>query len=312
MSFALRQPPAQTGLDDGLRAALKAWVATWPIWVGASLLLGALGATTTWLFLVVVESDPVLIGFRDIVVGQRIQPGDVPRVSGEELLAAVGRLIPALAVIGIISSILTFSVQAVFYALGVGMLPGRRPTRDGFWRRTATAFVATYAVALATFGLFAIFLWVSFLLGPRFLPITIVCFILGFVAFVWLTLRLWYVIYAAFDGRGITDSIRESWRISRGGVWRSFGWLLLLGVIGVAIGWLIRTAVDAIGQPVIGSFVSITLTSAWSVVGIFLLAILYESQRQRHDAGATPQTAAAEQDPHLLDSRPDDPSSEPM
>jgi hypothetical protein len=99
-------------------------------------------------------------------------------------------------------------------------------------------------------------------------------------AAIYVVIRIFFWTLAIFDGAGITDSFRISWRLSEGAVLRMLGWgigfVLLEFVIGIGVRLV---TLPLAGVPAIAAFVSQLASGALSVFALFGTAILYESQR---------------------------------
>jgi hypothetical protein len=102
----------------------------------------------------------------------------------------------------------------------------------------------------------------------------------------YLTCRLILTDMAIFDGFGPIEGIRESWRLSNGAVLRLLGW----GVMAALITWAFGLIAGMVSLPFsfgalapVGQGFSSGMTAVASCLTIYMMAIIYESQRARLD-----------------------------
>jgi hypothetical protein len=126
-----------------------------------------------------------------------------------------------------------------------------------------TVVIVTIVVILVTLGVGALALFIAIPVG--------VYLAIRYTAFSTL---------AIFDGFGVIDGFRESWRLSQSAVLRIIGWGLMSVLI--SIGFSIVTLPLAIFGAV-GSGLSGGVQGVYSAFAVFFMAALYESQRARHD-----------------------------
>ena len=104
---------------------------------------------------------------------------------------------------------------------------------------------------------------------------------------VYIGIRVVFSTLAVFDGFGPIDAISESWRLSKGSVLRMFGWgvlaaLMLFGftILGGIVASVFGTSSGLAG---IGQGASALVSGAGSVLMVYMMAVLYESERSRKD-----------------------------
>jgi hypothetical protein len=118
---------------------------------------------------------------------------------------------------------------------------------------------------------------------------------------VYIYVRIVFYPLAIFDGCGPIESLKKSWRISEGSVWRLFGWGIVATVVNAVVIIAAATALNPgadKGMEPIRMAVSVGITGTGACFAACLLAMLYESQLARHHpsrllANAGPATAAA-------------------
>ena len=101
------------------------------------------------------------------------------------------------------------------------------------------------------------------------------------VPYFWIAIRIVFWPLAVFDGAGIVEAFRTSWMLSRGAVERMVGWALAT----IAVLMLVRIALGIVLIPlgdesVIRSGIEAAVSEAFAVFNLFVLAVLYESQRR--------------------------------
>jgi hypothetical protein len=118
--------------------------------------------------------------------------------------------------------------------------------------------------------------------------------VFGFVAYVRVILSTPVLV---LERLGPVDSLRRSWDLTRGGAWRAFGVLLLLGfmvfIAGFLVGLLINAAAAAGGGitspgghviELVGSLVAAVLFSPVVVVGLVLLYFDFRLRKEGTEA----------------------------
>ena len=103
---------------------------------------------------------------------------------------------------------------------------------------------------------------------------------------IYLLIRLIFTSLAIFDGFGPIAGIRESWRLSQGSVSRMLGWGALAFLVTIGIGILagvIAAGFDGSGLLAVAEAASAAVTLTGSCLIVFMMAVLYESERARKD-----------------------------
>jgi hypothetical protein len=122
-------------------------------------------------------------------------------------------------------------------------------------------------------------------------PLALLALLAGIVGLVYLAVRLAFFTLAIFDGYGALDGIAESWSLSERSVARVFGWGLMAALIGLGFsiaGGIVSGSLSSMHQDVAAEVASAGITCVSSVFLVFLLTVLYESQRSRRDFAIQP------------------------
>jgi hypothetical protein len=214
------------------------------------------------------------------------------QAAAEEMLRRLGESVPAIVGLGVLFVIGNIALYWVAMALAVGGLPGRRMTADtaiaAGLRTIVLGILLVAALLLVTVVGIVVLVGVGAVgfarAGALTAALLLVLVPVSMVVYAYLAARLTFATYAVFDGVGIIDSLRLSWAISRGGILRIVGWLLaLVGLsIALSIGGNIAAAPFATTVPIVGTLISVALTTILQFVQPVVLAVLYESQRMRH------------------------------
>ena len=265
-----RANPAFVTLSEAAELAISHLRANLALWVVPTLIYSLVAGALTYVFTTRLV-DRITPYARDPSATAAMSDAvleNLPGIVGFVLLLAIGGL----------------AVYCFAMVLAVGGLPGRRMTVD----RAMTAGLRTIVVGLlyvvASVGSAVAMIAFAVAVGSA---ASLLLFFVGIPVLVgvlvYLALRLAFALYAIFDGAGVIESVRMSWAMSRGGVLRTFGWLLALGAIsfGISIAAGIAGAPFA-ALPAAGAVISALLTTAYQFFQATTLAILYESQRMRH------------------------------
>jgi hypothetical protein len=191
-------------------------------------------------------------------------------------------LVPPLIGLGLVFVVLGLVASWVFTATAISGLRGRPMTVSHVVGRGLRVFVAGVLLGLA--GIVALFL---------LLIITVATMGIGFLlwfaaipAAAYISLRLQFTSLAIFDGFGIVDGMKESWRLSQRSVLRIFGWGLMAGLVTLAFSLaasIVSIPFSVSGAQPLSQAVSGGVSAAASCFLIFMMAVLYESQRARMD-----------------------------
>ena len=273
--FTFSHHPTAIGVSDGIQDAFGYLQKSWRNWLPV---VGVIAACALVTHALVGSLDTTTLYHQDLVTGRLIWNDD----AWSRLTAALG----ARLVDGILSAIGGW----VFYATAIAGLRNRRVTVTGVIAgglvTVLSGFVIAAVVILAVAALAAVA--ITAVVAARGVGVLVIV-LLGFGAIpaaIYFGVRLIFTSMAIFDGFGPIGGIRESWRLSQGSVQRLLGW----GALALAMTLGIGIMASIIAAPFLGSRISaiaeavsagITLTGSGLVV--FMMAVLYESERARKD-----------------------------
>ena len=264
--FRFSTHPASITITGGIGDAYNFLRASWQKWLPAVLILAAL---QTVAYLVLAPDISTIYRF-DSYTGRTVWSPD-----------AAAKLVPYLSA-GIIAGILQMVVGWIFVATAIGGLRNRPMTPSQILIRGLTALWTGFLLALAMTPVLVVAV-VMLLAAP---PLGILLLLVGVVVGIYVFIRLIFYSLAIFDGLGPIEGLRESWRLSRNSVLRLFGWGLMAGLLSL----LVSVAVGLVSAPfsqshaqAVGQAIGYLFASILSCYMVFLMAVLYESQRARFD-----------------------------
>lgn len=272
--FKFGNHPAAIGISDGIGDAFSYLQTSWRRWLPV---VGAIAACT---FVMYELAGPVNVGslyYIDPDTGRLVIRQD-----------ATDRLV-GLFVIGAVTGVMTSIGSWFFYATAVAGLRNRPLTFSGVIVRGLVT-VASGLVVLAGFAVAIVGVVLVTVIVP---PIGILLILAAIPASIYVAIRLAFLAMAIFDGFGPIAALRESWRLSERSVLRLLGWGLMAFLISMGVGIianiLVAPANDLGPQPLAQAF-SEAITTTGSCLTVFIMAVLYESQRARLDPTLYPYT----------------------
>ena len=120
-------------------------------------------------------------------------------------------------------------------------------------------------------------------------PIGVLLILAAIPALIYLYVRVVFYRLAIFDGFGPIEGIREAWRLSDGSAMRLFGWGLMAVLIEILfsiVGGLAAAPFNAANAQPIGQAMSAAVTTVFACFSVFMMAVLYESERARKNPAA--------------------------
>ena len=267
--FSFPMHPIAIGVSDGVQAAFSYLQISWRRWLPAVLVVAVL---TGIIYAIVGSTDTATLYQVDRETGRIIW-----YAGSDKKLWGIAGSIGAIGLVGLVAT-------WVFTAAAIAGLRGRPMTLDFVVGRGLTSLAASILLGLAGIvGFLA--LGLLLVVAP---PLGILALLAAIPVSIYLVIRVVFYTLAIFDGYGAVRGISESWRLSQGAVVRMFGWGLL--AILISLGFSIVASI--VGALFTGSTVSVgrglaaVATTTGSCFTVFMMAVLYESERARHDPAA--------------------------
>ncbi len=267
--FSFPVHPIAIGVSDGVQAAFNYLQLSWRRWLPAVIVV----AVATGIAYAALGS-PDTTGLYSI----DRSTGQLTWDAGSDVrLWQVGGDLSVTGIIGLIASWL-------FTAAAIAGLRGRPMTLDFVLVRGLMSLVASilllFALIVAVISLVIV--------GVAAPPLGILGLFAAIPVFIYFVIRVIFYTLAIFDGYGPIEGISESWRLSRGAMVRLFGWGLLAILISLGFS-IVSSIVGALftGSTVaVGRGIEAVVTTTGSCFTVFMMAVLYESERARHDPAA--------------------------
>lgn len=197
----------------------------------------------------------------------------MPGLLGGSVQGFVGILTAAASLL--ITGMLVLSVTNAVVGVNLDLKATWEELKPHFWRLVGTALLVWVILGVATFvaifvpiiiGTAMLFGFSNNAVGPLILALVLVGLI-GIAAVVWLSVRLYFAtIVTVVEGASPTAALGRSWTLTKGAFWRTFGRLLLMGIIvSIVVG-------------LVGGALSIAISFAGNVmpwaITVFLLALV--------------------------------------
>jgi hypothetical protein len=281
--FQFTAHPAVIGVTDGVQVAFAYLQTSWRRWLPAI----AVMAVCVLVAYAVILASIGTVDIKSLYYVDQYTNKLVWYPGGQERLWSLVRQYLA---VGLVTGVLGTIAGWVFAAIAICGLRNQPLTIPGVVGRGLLSLVAGIVIAvvavLTVIGIVVVTAIVVVIVPPLG-AILIIAEVLAFVPVAWyIAIRLVFVNLAVFDGFGPIEAIRESWRISQRSVLRLLGWGLmafLLGLGFVIVGGLASSPFSATGLAAVGQAASAAVTTTGSCLVVFLMAVLYESQRARSD-----------------------------
>jgi hypothetical protein len=265
--FRLSTHPAAITVTQGIGDGFNYLGASWRRWLPVVVVVAA---CTFVLYAIFGSTDTTNLVYTDPYTNEVTWSPD----TSSRISAAVA--------VGLSTGLVTLIGSWVFYATAIAGLRSKPLTVSDIVVRGLLTVAA--GIVMAVVAIAAVVVWaVVTVIVPA---VGILLFFVAMPFAIYLAIRLVFVSMAIFDGFGPIEGIKESWRLSRGSATRLFGWGLMAGLItiGFAIAGGIVSAPFTVSkaQPV-GQAFSTAVTTIGSCFSIFMMAVLYESERARKD-----------------------------
>ncbi len=272
--FAFKVHPAAISVTDGIQHAFEYLGESWRSWL--PIVLG-LAAANLILSLILIS----IVGDGLYYVDRFTNEIELAPDAADKLL----RMVPV--------AILYFGATVVAgWALTGIAIAGLRG-----WKLTASVVVRRGLVVLAS-GLLVLAVVTGAILVMVVVTVVVppvgILALLGLIPVaIYMSYRISFATYAIFDGFGPLGGLQESWRLSERAVLRIFGWGLMAGLISGGISMAASSGAgfmsgsDAFSAAV-AQGVSGGVGGFGTAFSTFFIAVLYESQRARHDPSLYP------------------------
>ena len=272
--FRFSMNPAALGITEGIQDAFAYLQQTWRMWLPVVI---AIAVCSFGVYAIVGSTDTSTI--------YHVDPDSNQVVWNQDALVKVGgRFVAATAATGLVGLIGSW----VFNAVAIGGLRHRPLTISWIVTRGLVTVLAGIVVGVACVLAVVVLALVTVAVPPLGVILILVAIPVG----IYFAIRLVFYSLAIFDGFGPIDGLWESWRLSDGAVARMLGWGLMAVLISLAFGVLAGVIAPLAGgtlQP-LGQALSTAITTIGSCFTIFMMAVLYESQRARLDPSLYPYT----------------------
>lgn len=276
--FAFDRHPAYITIGDGIGTAGRFLGASWMKWLPVVLVATVAELAVSSLF----ANDLQSWYYVDQYTGRIVWSQDVGSKIGPFVAASAG--------LGLISLIAGWMFTAIAIAglrnrpLSISWIVGR-----GLWTLWSS-FLLGIAAFCAVVAVVIVLAVVAIATGP----LVVSAGLAAFVVAIWVVIRLIFIPLAIFDGRGPIEGIFESWRLSERSVLRLLGWGLIVGLITFGMGIVASIASAPFSQSrstLPAQAISSVTTQIATCFQLFLMAVLYESQRARRDLTLAAQQA---------------------
>ena len=275
--FAFSNHPALITVTQGIQDAFSFLGTTWKKWLPAAIAVAVFSMIVTAILGRAVTTD---LYYQDPYTGDVFWNNDLLR-----------RYIVASVAGGLATGLVTVIASWVFNATAIAGLRNRPVTLDTVIGRGALSFVASLLLGLVVAGIaivsIIVLVVVSVAAHALGALLILAAVFVGIPVLIYVDIRLIFVTLAIFDGFGVIDAFHESWRLSKSAVLRMFGWgfMAALIVLGFEILGGIFAAVfsAASGTEPVATFITSFFSMIATVLGVYMMAVLYESQRARLD-----------------------------
>jgi hypothetical protein len=276
--FRFSNNPAAIGVFDGIQDALTYLQTSWRKWLPV---VGVIAAFSFVAYVLTGPLDPGVLYHTDVDTGRVVLNSD-----------ALSKLYGSIA--SGLSYLLLAAIGGWFFsATAIGGLRNRPLTFSRVIARGLVTVLSGIIVAAAAAILVTGLILVAVVAPP--LRLTTIMLALGTTPVaIYLLVRLVFTGLAIFDGFGPIGGIQESWRLSQGSVSRIFGWGMLALLMNIAIGAIASIIVSPFsmtGIAPLAQAASAAIATTGSCLVVFMMAVLYESERACKDPTLYPYPA---------------------
>jgi hypothetical protein len=267
--------PAMITVTEGIQDAFGFLGATWRMWLPV---VGAVAGATFFLLVLIGPISTSYLYYVDSYSGAIHWYGNAGSQAGHLALYTLATLAVSLIAGWVIS------------AVAISGLRNRPVTAAFVVSRGLYSFLASIVLAFAGVATSFVLVIVVVIVPP----VGILLLLAAIPVIIYLSIRLIFVTLAIFDGFGPIEGIQESWRLSQQSVTRMFGWGLMAVLITLGfgiLGGIASAPFTARGSEPVNEAISTAVGTVGSCFTVFMMAVLYESQRARMDPtlyGPTP------------------------
>jgi hypothetical protein len=265
--FRLSTHPAYISVTQGVQDAFNYLQSTWRKWLPVVVVLAACAFVATAIF-----------GVANTTHFYRADPETGRMVSYSEFTTLPYGNLGIVVLAGMVAG-------WVFAATAITGLRNRPLTVWFVVTRGLWSFLAEIILGLA-FGALILALVVTTLAAPG---LGVLLLFAAIPVVVYLYIRVVFYRLAIFDGFGPIVGMQESWRLSQGSVLRLFGWGLMAILIGIGftfVSAMVSIPFTLAGAQPLAQALSTATTATGSCLTVFMMAVLYESERARKNPAA--------------------------
>lgn len=277
--FRFPRHPATVTITDGVSLGFDCLKLSWRTWLPVVVAIAAV----SFVGYVVIYSTGGIVDFSSLYYVDKYTdqvvwyPGAVDEFRS---LIAIGALSGLAGLVG----------TWVFNATAISGLRNRPLTLGwvvtrGLWT-IVSGIVIALIVTAAVVVVFIVLVIAAVISRPLGALLIIVTAFGSIPVAIYFVVRVVFTSLAVFDGFGPIEGIRESWRLSRGAVLRMFGWGLMAFLITLGFSLLASVVSAPFFSPsvaAVGRGLSTAIGTTASCFTVFMMAVLYESERARHD-----------------------------
>ncbi|HEX7613420.1 MAG TPA: hypothetical protein VF371_11665 [Candidatus Limnocylindrales bacterium] len=273
--FTFSHHPTAITVSDGIQDAFLYLQKSWRTWLPVVVVIAACAVVTHAL---IGSLDISTLYHQDVYTGQVVWLPDAPNKLYGAFAARV------------VDGLLSMIGGWVFYATAIAGLRNRTVTLSDVIIRGLVSLLSGLVVAVVAIfvvtSLLMLGIAIAIVVPPVGGLLIILLMLAAIPSAIYLLIRLIFISLAIFDGFGPIAGIRESLRLSQGSVSRMLGWGALAFLVTIGISILASVVVapfSGSGPAAVAEGASTAITMTGSGLIVFMLAVLYESERARKD-----------------------------